>query len=81
MGDVPLPGMPEPPERLVKRPAKAGLRVTRIKGRRLCERCCEDIHVLGIERAPFPRVARWQVSDGVWCERLCEGHKTEVCDA
>lgn len=77
--DSPLPGMPELPPVMRKAP-KPGLRFTRVRGNRLCERCCRDIHERGVGVAPLPRVARWQVtSDGGAVERLCEGHKGETC--
>lgn len=78
----PLPGMPEPPEPLLRKavPAKPGVRVSRIRPVRLCEVCCREIDVLGVMVAPFPRPARWRVVDGEVVQRLCEGHKAALCD-
>lgn len=78
--DEPFPGMPEPPPGRVGRSSGSGVRASRIRSGRLCERCCLDIHVLGMGWAPYPRVARWRVVDGDVVQRLCEGHKAEVCD-
>lgn len=78
---IPLPGMPEPPPRRPKPPRKPGVQAVRTRSTRLCEQCCEDIVRFGQEVAPFPRVARWRVSDGESVQRLCEGHKVERCNS
>lgn len=78
MDELPFPGMPEPPPVMKKAP-KPGIRFSRIRGSRLCEWCCRDIHERGAWVAPLPRVARWQAtSDDGAVERLCEGHKAEA---
>lgn len=76
---TPLPGMPVPPKRTPKKVVKPGVRATRIKAGRLCERCCRNIHLFGISVAPYPRPARWRVTEGEVAERLCEGHKDDRC--
>jgi len=76
----PLPGMPELPKRTPK-PLKPGkVQAVRTRSTRLCEFCCEEIHRFGQAVAPFPRVARWRVSDGETVQRLCEAHKAERCN-
>jgi hypothetical protein len=79
MTELPLPGMPEPPQ-VYQPPAKEvpGLRATRIKTlAALCEQCCRDIYDLGVSVAPYPQVARWKVTEGGVPVRLCEAHKNE----
>lgn len=75
----PLPGMPVPPPKPSKN-TPAGIRAARIRPMRLCEKCCMEIHELGVSVAPYPRIARWRVvqHEAVW--RLCEVHKNEACD-
>lgn len=75
---IPLPGMPEPPPRTPKAPRKPGVQAVRTRSSRLCEVCCEDIHRFGQAVAPYPRVARWRVSDGEVVQRMCESHKNEA---
>ena len=75
MNEPVLPGMPEPPPSTPAAPA--GVRVTRSDGRRLCERCCEQIHALGIIHAPYPSTARWRVTTATAVSLLCHAHKTE----
>ena len=76
---TPLPGMPELPKRTPKKATVPGVRAVRTKADRLCQLCCEAIHRFGQQVAPYPRMARWRVSDGEVVQRLCEKHKAERC--
>lgn len=71
-----LPGVPEPPPR-IRKAVPPGVRATRVKQGRLCERCCRLIHEHGQAVAPYPRGARWRVTTPDGVERLCDAHKDE----
>lgn len=75
-----LPGMPVPPPRKPRAERKPGVQAVRTRSLKLCQQCCEDIHRFGQEVAPYPRPARWRVSDGETVQRLCERHKVQRCD-
>jgi hypothetical protein len=75
---TPLPGMPDLPPASPKKTVQ-GWQAAKVRTTRLCERCCRDIHRYGIEVAPYPRVARWRVTNEGISERLCEAHKVEAC--
>lgn len=61
MRDEPLPGMPEVAEPQVKAPA--GQRMSRYTGRRrLCDRCVQTIHAVGVSVAPYPMPAKWRLT-------------------
>ena len=78
MNDAPLPQMPQPPESKPHRP-KHGMRISRYnpRARRLCFDCCQLIHALGIESAPYPRVARWRLASDTFTTLLCDLHKED----
>jgi hypothetical protein len=78
---IPLPGMPEPPPRRPKPPRKPGVQAVRTRSTKLCQQCTEEIHRFGQAVAPYPRLARWRVSDGETVERLCEAHKNQRCNS
>lgn len=73
---MPLPGMPKPPRRSARPAVKPGVQATRIRPRRLCEDCCRDIHERGQAVAPYPRTARWRVTDNGVVSKLCDEHKS-----
>lgn len=77
MQDVPLPGMPVPPPVHRSSQVRPGVRAVRTRPTRLCERCCELIHVRGQAGAPYPRAARWRVVELDVEFRLCDTHKDE----
>jgi hypothetical protein len=58
-----------------------GIRATRIRAGRLCEQCCINIHLFGVGAAPYPRPARWRVTEGDVVQKLCEAHKDARCAA
>lgn len=76
---MPLPGMPVPPPRRPGSPP-AGTRLVRIHARRLCQLCCELIHVVGQAKAPYPRPARWKYVTPISIRYLCERHKEDLLD-
>ncbi len=55
-----LPDMPTPPPAVVRRPAEA--RLTKYRGaHKVCDRCVQLIHDLGVAQAPYPAPARWRL--------------------
>lgn len=80
MRDQPLPGMPPEPARPARTP-QHGMRVSRWnpKARKLCVDCCQLIHALGIEAAPYPRPARWRLASETFTTFLCDLHKEDYC--
>lgn len=79
MTQDPLPGMPHPPPRR-DRPPAAGVKLVRSTTPHLCQVCCELIHKRGIEKAPYPRPARWRRITPAAHLYLCEGHKENQDD-
>lgn len=76
MRDEPLPGMPEVTPPQVKEPA-AG-RMSRYTGRRrLCDRCVQTIHAVGVSVAPYPMPARWHVVGADFRLHLCSRCKED----
>lgn len=78
--DVPLFDLPEPSRRRFL-PPSPGLRATRYRSTRervLCGDCVLAIHERGVERAPYPKTARWRVAGpGHEPRLLCEDHKIQ----
>lgn len=78
MRDEPLPGMPEPPPRSPRVVRGGKAQAVRTRPTRLCDRCCELIHLRGQQGAAYPRAGRWRVTTGQFVRRLCDTHKDEV---
>jgi hypothetical protein len=74
--DQPLPGMPEPPAPRMRK-APPDMHAVRTRPTKLCEKCCQLIHLRGQGGAPYPRAARWRVTSPGGVERLCDTHKDE----
>lgn len=73
----PLPGMPPDPPAGASPPAGVYIRRYKPLSRNLCDDCVRAIHALGVEKAPYPMVVRWQVSVGALTRHLCQEHKDQ----
>lgn len=75
--EPPLFDSPSTAQRRPYRPPATGVRYSRRRTPRvLCDDCCQDIHRLGQEFAPYPRPALWRRTDPAGpVLLLCQGHK------
>lgn len=81
MSQPPLPDMPPlpPPARVG---APAGARVSKYRGaHRVCDRCVQLIHELGVGVAPYPAPARWRAVLEGFDGYLCYAHQQEMTES